>query len=277
MRIFVARQAIFDRDSQVHAYELLYCAHAGNTFSGNDESGTTLDVISGSLLTVGLNNIAGGKKAFINFGRNLLLEGLVSILPKESVVIEVLETTEPDAEVVECCHKLRNLGYTIALDDFVGDPCFEALVATAKIIKVDIRQTSRAEQERLLATYQPRGIAMLAEKVETREEFELAANLGYDYFQGYFFARPDVISQKEIQPIVVNSLQVLRQLQNLEINFKELENLIRKDVALTYKLFRYVNSALLSRGLNIQSIRSALVRLGEDGIRTGRLSQHFLA
>jgi c-di-GMP-related signal transduction protein len=269
LHIFVARQAIFDRDSQVHAYELLYRAHAGSdTFTGNDESGTTLDVISGSLLTIGLNNIAAGKKAFINFGRNLLVEGLVSILPKESVVIEVLETTEPDAEVVECCRQLQKLGYTIALDDFVGDPRFEPLVATAKIIKVDIRQTSRAEQERLLATYQPRGIAMLAEKVETREEFELAANLGYDYFQGYFFARPDVVSQKEIQPVVVTSLQILRQLQNLEVNFKDLESLIRKDVALTYKLFRYVNSALLSRGGNIQSIRSALVRLGEDGIRT---------
>jgi c-di-GMP-related signal transduction protein len=268
LHIFVARQAIFDRDSQVHAYELLYRAHAGNTFSGHDESGTTLDVISGSLLTIGLNNIAAGKKAFINFGRHLLLEGLVSILPKDGVVIEVLETTEPDAEVVDCCRKLRDLGYTIALDDFVGDPRFEPLVATAKVIKVDIRQTSRAEQERLLATYQPRGIAMLAEKVETREEFELAANLGYDYFQGYFFARPDVVSQKEIQPVVVTSLQILRQLQNLEVNFKDLESLIRKDVALTYKLFRYVNSALLSRGGNIQSIRSALVRLGEDGIRT---------
>ncbi len=268
MHIFVARQAIFDRESQVHAYELLYRAHAGSDqCTGNDESGTTLDVISGSLLTIGLNNIAAGKKAFINFGRNLLVEGLVSILPKESVVIEVLETTEPDADVVECCRKLQKLGYTIALDDFVGDPRFEALVATAKIIKIDIRATSREEQERLLATYQPRGIAMLAEKVETREEFELAANLGYDYFQGYFFARPEVLSEKELQPIVVNSLQVLRQLQNLEIDFKELENLIRKDVALTYKLFRYVNSALLSRGGDIQSIRTALVRLGEDGIR----------
>jgi c-di-GMP-related signal transduction protein len=268
LHIFVARQAIFDRESQVHAYELLYRAQAGSDkFTSDDESGTTLDVISGSLLTIGLNNIAAGKKVFINFGRSLLLEGLVSILPKESVVIEVLETTEPDAAVVDCCRKLQNLGYTIALDDFVGDARFEPLVATAKVIKVDIRQTSRAEQERLLATYQPRGIAMLAEKVETREEFELAANLGYDYFQGYFFARPDVVSQKEIQPVVVTSLQVLRQLQNLEINFKELESLIRKDVALTYKLFRYVNSALLSRGGNIQSIKSALVRLGEDGIR----------
>ena len=268
MDIFVARQAIFDRDSQVHAYELLYRSNAScNSFTGNDEDSTTLDVIASSLITIGLNNIAVGKKAFINFGRNLLVDGLVSILPKESIVIEVLETIEPDSEVVKCCQKLRDLGYTIALDDFVGDPRFEPLIATAKIIKVDLRLTTRAEQERLVATYQPRGIAMLAEKVETREEFEWAVNLGYDYFQGYFFARPSIILGKEIQPVVVTCLQLLRQLQNPEINFKELENSIAKDVALTYKLFRYANSALLCRGGNIQSIRGALVHLGEDGIR----------
>jgi c-di-GMP-related signal transduction protein len=119
MDIFVARQPIFDRDSQVHAYELLYRSNAGsNKFTGTDEDGTTLEVIAGSLLTIGLESIAAGKKAFINFGRNLLVDGLVSILPKEGVVIEVLETIKPDAEVVNCCRKLRSLGYTIALDDF---------------------------------------------------------------------------------------------------------------------------------------------------------------
>ena len=263
MDVFVARQAIFDRESHVHAYELLYRSNATcNEFNGNDEDRTTLDVLAGSLLTIGLNTIAAGKKAFINFGRNLLLDGLVSILPKESVVIEVLETTEPDPEVVSRCRKLRDLGYTIALDDFVADPRFEPLVAVANIIQVDLRRTSRAEQKRLMETYQPRGIAMLAEKVETREEFEWATNLGYDYFQGYFFARPAIISRKEIQPVVVTCLKLLHELQNPEINFNELGDLISKDDALTFKLFRYVNSALLSRGTTIGSIRNALVHLG---------------
>jgi c-di-GMP-related signal transduction protein len=261
MDVFVARQAVFNRDSRVFAYELL-----------NDEDSTTLDVITGSLLTTGLNSVAAGKKAFVNFGRNLLADGLVSMLPKESVVIEVLEKTEPDSEVVKCCRKLRDLGYTIALGDFVCNPrvCnpqLEELIETANIIKVDVRRTPSAEQERLLATYQPRGIAMLAEKVETREEFDWAVGLGYDYFQGSFFVRPSTMSRKEIQPVVFTCLQMLRYLQSPEIDFAELEKLIRKDVALTYKLFRYVNSALLYRGNTIQSIRSALVFLGEDGIR----------
>jgi c-di-GMP-related signal transduction protein len=268
MDVFVARQPIFDRQSRVYAYELLYRSNAGcNEFNGADEDGTTLDVIAGSLLTFGLNTVAAGKKAFINFGRNLLVDGLVPMLPKENVVIEILETTEPDSEVVKSCRHLRDLGYTIALDDFVWNPRFEQLVALANIIKVDMRATSRAEQERLVATCRARGIAMLAEKVETREEFEWAASLGYQYFQGYFFARPAIVSGKEIQPVVVVCLQLLRQLQSSEIDFKVLEDLIRKDVSLTYKLFRYVNAVLVARRGNIESIRNALVHLGEDGIR----------
>src|SRR5579862_7993746 len=122
MDVFVARQAIFDRDSRVYAYELLYRSNAErNEFTGSDEDLTTLDVMASGLLNIGLTSIADGKKAFINFGRNLLVEGLVSLLPKNSVVIEVLETTEPDYEVINRCRKLRDEGYTIALDDFVWD------------------------------------------------------------------------------------------------------------------------------------------------------------
>ncbi len=268
MDVFVARQAIFDRDSRVYAYELLYRSNAErNEFTGSDEDLTTLDVMASGLLNIGLTSIADGKKAFINFGRNLLVEGLVSLLPKNSVVIEVLETTEPDYEVINRCRKLRDEGYTIALDDFVWDARFEDLIATANIIKVDMRLTSKAEQERLVTTYKPRGLKMLAEKVETREEFEWAVNLGYDYFQGYFFSRPAIVSRKEIQPVVATCLEVLHQLQTPELNLKILERLIGKDVSLTYKLFRYVNSVIFSHEANFQSIRSALVHLGEDGIR----------
>src|SRR5579872_7287368 len=268
MDVFVARQPIFDRQSQVYAYELLYRSSVdGNDFNGPDEDRSTLEVIAGSLLTIGLNRIAAGKKAFINFGPKLLADDVVAMLPSETVVIEILETAEPDGETVRVCQKLRSLGYTIALDDFVWHPCFEPLVELAHIIKVDMRLTSQAEQERLVSTYQPRGIAMLAEKVETREEFEWATNLGYDYFHGYFFARPTIISGKELQPAVVTCLRLLRQLQTPELDFRSLEELIHQDVALTYKLFVYVNSVLFARQGNIQSIRRALAHLGENGIR----------
>jgi c-di-GMP-related signal transduction protein len=268
MDVFVARQPIFDRDSNVYAYELLYRSNAASSqFNGTDEDSTTLEVIAGSLLNIGLKSIAGGKKAFINFGRNLLVDGLVTMLPKESIVIEILETTEPDEQVIETCRHLRNLGYTIALDDFEWSPRFDPLIEIAHLIKVDLRLTSRQEQERMVSTYRSRGIEMLAEKVETHEEFQWARGLGYDYFQGYFFARPATLSAKDIQPSVITCLQLLRDLQNPEIDFKKVEELVSKDLGLAYKLFKYVNSVLLSHQGQIQSIRRALVQLGEDGIR----------
>jgi EAL and modified HD-GYP domain-containing signal transduction protein len=268
MDVFVARQPIFDRHSQVHAYELLYRAHAGcDQYTGTDEDSTTLEVLAGSLLTIGMNRLAAGKLAFINFGRNLLVNGLIPMLPKEMVVIEVLESTEPDDEVLESCRKLRSLGYTIALDDFEWHPKFEELISVAHIIKIDMRLTSREEQKRLVDTYRPRGIAMLAEKVETREEYDWAVSIGYDYFQGYFFARPAVISGTEIQPVITTCLQLLRELQSPEMDFKKLEELISKDMGLTYKLFRYVNSVLFAHHGNIQSIRRAMIELGADGMR----------
>jgi EAL and modified HD-GYP domain-containing signal transduction protein len=268
MDVFVARQPIFDRKANVYAYELLYRSNAHtNQFTETDEDGTTLDVIASSLLSIGLNSIVPGTKAFINFGRNLLVDGLVSMLPKDRVVIEVLESTEPDPEVLNSCRKFRDLGYTIALDDFVWHPRFEQLISIAHLIKLDMRTTSRAEQQRLLSKYRPGGIAFLAEKVETLEEFEWASRLGYDYFQGYFFARPAIIAGKDIQPSVVTCLELLRELQNPEVDFKKVEEFIAQDVSLTYKLFRYVNSALFAQGGNAKSICGALLRLGEDGIR----------
>ena len=268
MDVFVARQPIFDRESRVYAYELLYRSSAScNEYTGADAEATTLEVIARSILSIGLDTIVSGKKAFINFGRNLLLDGSVSMLPKESVVIEVLESVEPDSDVVKSCRRLREQGYTIALDDFVWHPRFAALAEIAHVIKVDLRTTSQAEQKRLIDTYRPRGVRMLAEKVETIEELDRARQTGYDYFQGYFFARPAIIAGREIPALFVTCLQVLNHLQRPEVDFKKLEELIAQDVALTYKLLRYVNSALFGHRANIDSIRRALMELGEDGIR----------
>ncbi len=265
---FVARQPIFDRSERVHAYELLYRSSATtNEFSGADSDTASLRVLARTILSIGVDQLLCGKKAFINFGRNLLVDELTTFLPAEIGVIEVLETVEPDADVVRSCKKLREMGYTIALDDFVWDPKFEPLLELAHIVKVDMRTTSREEQERLCRTCTARGIAMLAEKVETREEFEWAQKAGYEYFQGYFFARPAVMTAREIPAATVTCLQLLNELLHPGLDFNALETAIRKDISLVHKLFSYVNSAQFGRTASIDSIRRALVQLGEDGIR----------
>jgi c-di-GMP-related signal transduction protein len=268
MEVFVARQAIFDRNKNVYAYELLYRSDAvTNEFDGTESASATAQVIANSLLAVGLENMLCGKKAFVNFDRTLLIGGFQGVLPPDTLVVEILESVQPDTEVMEACQKLRKQGYFIALDDFVPDDRSEGLTKFANMIKVDVRTTSRPEQERIIATYRPRGITLLAEKVETTEEFDWSQKAGYDYFQGYFFARPIVVRGRHISAAKLTCLRLLSEMQSTDLDFERIQKLISEDVALSFKLLRYANSALFAREAEIYTIHHALVILGEASIR----------
>lgn len=268
VELFVARQPILDRQSRLYGYELLYrSGDACDQFDGTEATTATKHVISNALLSIGIENMLGDKKAFVNFNQSLLSERMYLDLPPESTVIEILESEEPSPELIALCRDIVQRGYTIALDDFVATPQRELLTHLAQLIKVDVQATSKAEQQRLLHTYRSRGIAMLAEKVETYEEFEWARAAGYDYFQGYFFARPSIIQTQQVPASKLNCLRLLKELQNAELDFSRLENLIAADVALTYRLLRFVNSALLGRRGEIRSIERALMIVGSDEIR----------
>jgi c-di-GMP-related signal transduction protein len=268
MDSFVARQAIFDRNKNVFGYELLFRTCLVNSFeSGSDESFATSQVISNSLLSIGWEQLLSGRRAFINFGRHLLVQELASVLPKELMVVEILESVKPDSAVLEACRELKRKGYLIALDDFVWGGPSESLCQYADIIKVDFQQTPRDEQETMVQHYSQRGIKMLAEKLETIEEYEWAHAAGYDYFQGYFFARPTIVRVKQISPSKVNALHLLQELQKPELEHHKLEILIKRDVSFSYKLLRYVNSAAFHFRSPIRSIQHALTILGDDEIR----------
>jgi c-di-GMP-related signal transduction protein len=268
MDAFVARQPIFDRSRKLIAYELLFRSDTGrNEFDGTEAASATRQVIANTLLSIGWENILCGKQAFINFDRSLLIAGLYSVLPRESVVLEILESVTPDDELLAACREIQRQGYGIALDDFVDDPRYEPLLRMAKLIKVDMRTTSKQEQERLLKSYRPRGIALLAEKVETHEEFNWARRAGYDLFQGYFFARPIVVRGKQIPAAKIACLNLLAEMQHSDLDFERLETLISEDVALSYKLLRYANSPLFCGYTEIHSVIHALVLLGEANIR----------
>jgi c-di-GMP-related signal transduction protein len=268
MDVFVARQPILDRKQQLHAYELLYRTDGvHNEFDGTEAASATTKVISSSILSIGLERILCGKKAFLNFDHRLLLDQMYLSLPRHTIVIEILESTEPTSDLIALCKSIHEQGYLIALDDFVWHPRMEPLTQIAKLIKIDTRATARVEQERLLRAYQPRGIAMLAEKVETQEEFDWAFRAGYDFFQGYFFARPVVVRGQEIPAVKTTCLRLLRETQRRDIDFERLASLIREDISLSYKLLRYANSALFGRRQTINSMVRALMVLGEDGIR----------
>lgn len=266
--VLIARQAIFDRDRKVYGYELLYRPNGASAgFDGTEANAATMQVLSNTLMSIGAENVLGGKKAFINFDDSLLHDKMYELLPREAVVIEILETVNPTVGLIAVCLNIAKQGYSIALDDFTGEPRWAPLTHIASVIKVDLRLSSHEEQERMLRAYKPRGIAMLAEKVETYAEFDWARRAGYDLFQGYFFARPVMLRSQQIPAVKASCLRLLREVRQPDLDFDRVEQLLREDVALTYKLLRYVNSAMFSRRTEIQSIQRSLTALGEDGIR----------
>jgi len=264
----VARQPILDRQQKLYGYELLFRSDGvTNAFNGTEAGTATMHVLSNTLMSIGAEKLLGGKKAFVNFDHRLLLENMYLALPRESLVIEILETVEPTRDLVTLCRSIQEQGYALALDDFTDAPGFAPLARMANVIKVDLRLTSRAEQERVLRAYKSRGVLMLAEKVETQAEFEWARGVGFDLFQGYFFARPTLVRSRQIPASKAVCLQLLRETRQVDLDLKRIRRLIREDVSLTYQLMRYANSAAFQRGTRYTSITRVLLVMGENNIR----------
>jgi c-di-GMP-related signal transduction protein len=268
MDVFVARQAIFDRQLKVQGYELLARSCLGGVCAHAQDLMASLQVITNSFLSMGVENVLGGKPAFINFPQELLQDERALILPPKTTVIEILETVKPEPAVIAACRGLRDKGYTLALDDFNPNNGWSQFTDLVSIIKVDFRSTARGEQRKLVKRYAPQGIRMLAEKVETQAEFREAWQMGYEYFQGYFFARPVVLSRHEIPVCKLNHLRILEQLPRPELDYPAIEKLIRREVSLASKLLRFINSALFAWDQPVQSIMQALTGMGDQEIRT---------
>ncbi len=267
METFVARQPIFDRQKNIYAYELLYRGGRENKFKESDADAATSKVIVDSFLMLGVDSLTGGNPAFINMTYNLLLEEYVSLLPKENVYVEILENVEPDEHVIHVCKKLKSKGYTIVLDDFEYEEKYIPLIDLADIIKIDFRLSPEEEQRAIIQRFPGRSIQFLAEKVETMEEFQRAAAMGYSLFQGYFFGRPHIVTGQGIPPQLTHYIRLLNEINKPEPNFKDIETIIKKDLSLSYKLLRYINSAFFGLRTKVNSILHALTLLGVMEIR----------
>lgn len=263
---FIARQPIFDRQQQVFGYELLFRSGLTGGYDAKDAEQAACSTLDTSVM-VGLDVLCHGTRAFLNFGRDVLLNGYPSFLPPEQTVVEILETVTPDDEVIAACRKLKERGYTLALDDFVSPDGLEPLIRLADIIKVDVRLVPPERWARLASDHANRGIRMLAEKVETREEFERLHVCGYHYFQGFFLSRPATVAQSEIPPMQADYLRLLQLVQQPQMDFHELERTVKREAALCYRLLRYLNSSAFGFTKNVTSIGHALSLLGENEVR----------
>jgi c-di-GMP-related signal transduction protein len=262
LEVFVARQPIFDKNLNVFAYELLFRVGRETAYKFDDEDFATSSVISDSFVVIGIDTLTRGKKAFINFTKNLLMKETATILPKRMLVIEILENVEPDSGIITACKKLRDMGYTLALDDFVFEEKFTPLIKLAEIIKIDVLLTPLDEIPNVMKKCVGQNIKFLAEKVETKEAYQEALKIGFSYFQGYFFSKPVIISHKDIPSYKMNYIKMLKEANDPKADFNKIEAVIKIDVSMSYKLLRFINSAFFGFKTKINSIKQALVLLG---------------
>ena len=267
MEAFVARQPIFNKNNKTIAYELLYRSSSlNNYYDGDDADKATLEVIRNSYFIIGIDKVTGGKKAFINFTENLMSLDIISFIPPKTTVIEILETVVPSEELEQKCLKIKEKGYKIALDDFVFSSKYINLIKYADIIKVDFKQSKLHKNKKVMDEVRSLGIKLLAEKLETLEDFKEAVDNDYDYFQGYYFCRPSILSSKEVPDYKINYLKILKEINSDKINLDRLEEIIKKDLSISYKLLKYINSAGFYLRGKITSMRQALTLLGEKEV-----------
>jgi c-di-GMP-related signal transduction protein len=263
---YLARQPILNRARELFAYELLFRNSLQNSCDGLDLELASTSVLDTSFL-IGFEKITAGHLMFINCPRDFLLRDYVSLFPPSSVVVEILETIKPDQEVIDACQRLKQAGYSIALDDFVYSPAWAPLIALADIIKVDFRTTDPLEQNALVSRFAGKNIRMLAEKVETQEEYAAGMQMGYSLFQGYFFCRPEMMQHRALPSSKLAYLELLQAATAPEFDIQELASKIKHEATLTFRLLRYLNSAAFGLRSEIHSVPHALSLLGERELR----------
>lgn len=266
MDVYVARQPIFDRNMNIFGYELLYRRSMNNFYEGLDDNQATAELINNTFLTMHFNELTSETKAFINFSQDMLIKEIPLLLPKESIVVEILERVEISDSLIAACKKLREEDYIIALDDFIFSKSYLPLIELAHIIKIEFSTVSYEIQKDLISKYKNR-IKFLAEKVEIREEYDLALDMGYDYFQGYFFSKPVIMKSKEIGSLNINMIRILDILKEKEPDYQKMTEIIETDLGLSYKLLKLANSVIFGTRNKIYSIKHALVQLGITELR----------
>jgi EAL and modified HD-GYP domain-containing signal transduction protein len=265
--ILIGRQQILDSKLNIYAYEILF---RGSDFDLNQKEGATSatnQVITDTILEIGLNEVVGSDKAFINFTAQNLLEKTPLHLPKDRIVIEVLEDVIVDLRMINQIKEFSEQGYMIALDDFVFTEEWIPLIEMADIIKLDVMAMPIAETLATIEKLKPYNVKLLAEKVETLEEYEIFKKAGCELFQGFFFSKPKIVKGKRLGVNQIATIKLLSTINKQDVSFGELSAVITQDVGLSYKLLHYINSAFFSLPNEIESIHHAVTCLGMSEIK----------
>jgi len=268
MYFYAARQPILDEKKDLFAYELLFRDGVDNVFPEIDEDEATSRIIEGAQVSFGLGDLTDKKPAFINFTLDTILKGYPTLMAPETVVVEILETVQPGKRLLAAVKEIKEKGYIIALDDYEHKPVWRHFFPFIDIIKFDLRAMTLDEIQSILKELKEfTHIKMLAEKVETLEEFERCKQLGFCYFQGYFFSRPELVKAKNLSPAQMTLAELLYETSNEVVDLPKVTQIFERDINLSYKLLRYTNSATFKRRTEISTIKQALVVLGQQELK----------
>lgn len=267
MFAYIARQAILNKKKELYAYELLFRDGENNCFPDISPDEATSKILTDSHLDLGLEDISAGKPVFINFHQDTLLHRFPTSLDPKKVVIEVVETVKPTSELVQACKTIKDLGYTLALDDHDFDPKWDVLIPFTDIIKVDIIECDEQTLIDNIGKYVDSKIKLVAEKIETIEDFEKYRDMGFDYFQGYFFARPEIVKQKKLPTSKLSLIELINVSSAVEFDLDKVNNIIQRDVSLSYKLLRFINNPLVNKTHKISNLRHALNYMGQVEVK----------
>ncbi|MCF2946682.1 EAL domain-containing protein [Paraglaciecola aquimarina] len=268
MSFYAARQPILDNKQNLFAYELLYRESLKNIFPEINDDQATAKLIEGLQFNLGLETLTQDSMAFINFTHSSLLEGYPLLLPKEKIVVEILETAKPSKKLLNACIELKEKGYIIALDDYEHSNVWVHFFPYIDIIKLDYSLTNEAQFQQILTAIKPfPQIKLLAEKIETHAEYQHAINLGCDYFQGYFFSRPEVIKSVAFNPVQMSVIKLMAEMNKPEPNINIVTSIFEAEVSLSFKLLRYLQSPIFKRRKEIETIKQATIILGNEELK----------
>jgi EAL and modified HD-GYP domain-containing signal transduction protein len=264
--IFLGRQPILDREQRIVAYELLFRSGDTAGVTVTDDMQATASVIHHAFSEMGVQTVLGTQLGFINVSADMLQSDLVELLPHTQVVLELLETIHITDAVIERCRELKQQGFILALDDFVFDENYRPLLALADIVKVDLLQHTQDELRAVVSQLKPWPVRLLAEKVDSAEQAAFCHALGFDLFQGYYFARPAVLSAKRTDPAQMALIQLLGLVMG-DADTPQIEQMFKQHPSLTYNLMRLVNSVASGVRHNIASVSQAIMVLGRKQLQ----------
>lgn len=265
--IFVARQPVFTADMKIWGYELLF-RHSANSQVAMvmDGDQATAQVIADGYALASAS-MHSHEKAFINFSRDIFVGPSPYVLPADKCVLEILESVRPDEEVMAACRELKSQGYILALDDYAGQPEFESLCKIVDIVKVEVLHKTPSQVAEIVKKISLCNATLLAEKVENMDMFKACQRMGFKYFQGFFFSKPEIVPGRKLSSGVMARIRLLEQLSSPDVDIDSLDRIIQTDLAISYRLLRYINSAKFGLRNRVESIRRAVAMLGLQNLR----------